>query len=222
MGTTSAPPVSHTSANPHLTDVPLEHLEAELCTWSANLAAAEYRWFALLAEFDRRLGWQQWECHSCVAWMAWQLGRDAIHRTQEAPRRPCPRRLITDRGTDATRPSVVLQRARDHSHDRACQPSEPGRHRARWHRRPSRTGRRRLPTIPATRRRRQAATTSHDARSTISTIAVTAARTRSTTCSWCAPTTATASTKAAGKLIGCRTVRWSSRSPTAESCPQAP
>jgi len=37
----------------------------------------EYRWFALLAEFDRRLGWQQWECHSCVAWMAWQLGLDA-------------------------------------------------------------------------------------------------------------------------------------------------
>jgi len=60
-----------------LTDVPLERLEAELCTWSANLAAAEYRWFALLAEFDRRLGWQQWECHSCVAWMAWQLGLDA-------------------------------------------------------------------------------------------------------------------------------------------------
>ncbi|MCY7300482.1 MAG: HNH endonuclease [Ilumatobacteraceae bacterium] len=65
------------SAPSHLADVPLERLEAELCTWSANFAAAEYRWFALLAEFDRRLGWQQWECHSCVAWMAWQLGLDA-------------------------------------------------------------------------------------------------------------------------------------------------
>ncbi len=65
------------SANPDLVDLPLERLEAELCTCSANLAAAEYRWFALLAEFDRRLGWQQWECHSCVAWMSWQLGLDA-------------------------------------------------------------------------------------------------------------------------------------------------
>ena len=68
---------AHTSTNSDLADVPLERLEAELCTWSANLAAAEYRWFALLAEFDRRLGWQQWECHSCVAWMSWQLGLDA-------------------------------------------------------------------------------------------------------------------------------------------------
>lgn len=59
--------VAHTDSD--LADLPLERLEAELCTWSANLAAAEYRWFALLAEFDRRHGWQQWECHSCVAWM---------------------------------------------------------------------------------------------------------------------------------------------------------
>ena len=51
-------------------------MEAELCTWSANLAAAEFRWFALLAEFDKRDGWQQWECHSCVSWMTWQLGLD--------------------------------------------------------------------------------------------------------------------------------------------------
>jgi hypothetical protein len=57
-------------------ELPLERLEAELCTWSANLAAAEFRWFALLAEFDKRDGWQQWECHSCVSWMTWQLGLD--------------------------------------------------------------------------------------------------------------------------------------------------
>lgn len=62
-----------------LAELPLERLEAELCTWSANLAAAEYRWFTLLAEFDRRHGWQQWECHSCIAWMRWQLSLD--HRT---------------------------------------------------------------------------------------------------------------------------------------------
>lgn len=69
---------SATSATHHddPAELPLERLEAELCTWSANLAAAEFRWFALLAEFDRRDGWQQWECHSCVSWMTWQLGLD--------------------------------------------------------------------------------------------------------------------------------------------------
>ena len=81
MDTTSAPLVGHIaviSDDPTaLAALPLERLEAELCAWSANLAAGEYRWFALLAEFDRRLGWQQWECHSCVAWMSWQLGLDA-------------------------------------------------------------------------------------------------------------------------------------------------
>ena len=87
MDTTAAPSVALIPPRPSrladqtdqtdLADVPLERLEAELCTWSANLAAAEFRWFALLAEFDRREGWQQWECHSCMFWMRWQLGLDA-------------------------------------------------------------------------------------------------------------------------------------------------
>lgn len=57
--------------------MPLERLEAELCTWSANMTAAEFRWFEMLAEFDRREGWQQWGASSCVAWMCWQLGLDS-------------------------------------------------------------------------------------------------------------------------------------------------
>ena len=60
-----------------LAAMPLEHLEAELCIWSANLTAAEFRWFELLAEFDRREGWQQWGASSCAAWMCWQLGLDS-------------------------------------------------------------------------------------------------------------------------------------------------
>lgn len=66
-----------TGAGPDPAEMPLERLEAELCIWSANLAAAEYRWFVLLAEFDRREGWQQWGCPSCAFWMCWQLGLDS-------------------------------------------------------------------------------------------------------------------------------------------------
>ncbi|MEQ1700295.1 MAG: HNH endonuclease signature motif containing protein [Ilumatobacteraceae bacterium] len=70
-------PVDSSVADPiDLTELPLERLEAELCSWSANLAAAEFRWMALLAEFDRREGWRQWECPSCVTWMCWQLSLD--------------------------------------------------------------------------------------------------------------------------------------------------
>lgn len=69
-----AAPVDLALAN--LAEVPLERLEAELCSWSANLAAAEFRWLALLAELDRREGWRQWECPSCVTWMCWQLSLD--------------------------------------------------------------------------------------------------------------------------------------------------
>lgn len=76
MSATSLPFTLSSTSSDDLAGLPLERLEAELCTWSANLAAAEFRWFALLAEFDRRDGWQQWECQSCVHWMTWQLGLD--------------------------------------------------------------------------------------------------------------------------------------------------
>ena len=76
MATTFRPSTLSTAHEEDPAELPLERLEAELCTWSANLAAAEFRWFALLAEFDKRDGWQQWECHSCVSWMTWQLGLD--------------------------------------------------------------------------------------------------------------------------------------------------
>ena len=63
MDTTAAPSVALIPPRPSrladqtdhdLADVPLERLEAELCTWSANLAAAEFRWFALLAELSEQ------------------------------------------------------------------------------------------------------------------------------------------------------------------------
>ncbi len=55
---------------------PLEWLEAEICQGAANLTAAEASWLALVAEFDRRRGWEVWECASCAAWLSWQVGLD--------------------------------------------------------------------------------------------------------------------------------------------------
>jgi hypothetical protein len=55
-------------------EVPLERLEAEICTLAGHLAAATCRWLLLVAEFDRREGWRGWEQASCAAWLSWKCG----------------------------------------------------------------------------------------------------------------------------------------------------
>jgi hypothetical protein len=71
----AAPPESFAVVTDYA-DVPLERLEAELCQGAANLTAAEHTWLLQLAEFDRRLGWEAWDCHSCAHWLTWQVGLD--------------------------------------------------------------------------------------------------------------------------------------------------
>jgi hypothetical protein len=56
--------------------MPLERLEAEITQLAGNLAAAECRWMVLIAEFDRRAGYEQWGCRSCSHWLSWQCGLD--------------------------------------------------------------------------------------------------------------------------------------------------
>ncbi|MGS0688952.1 DUF222 domain-containing protein, partial [Nakamurella sp. GG22] len=51
--------------------VPLEDLEAEICSLAAGLAASTGGWLRLIAEFDRRKGWAQWGIKSCAHWLAW-------------------------------------------------------------------------------------------------------------------------------------------------------
>ena len=46
----------------------------ELVDLSSRLAAAEARWLALLAEFDRREGWRADGQLSCVDWLVWRCG----------------------------------------------------------------------------------------------------------------------------------------------------
>jgi hypothetical protein len=39
-------------------DLPLGHLEREICELAAHVSAGMCRWLLLLGEFDRRRGWQ--------------------------------------------------------------------------------------------------------------------------------------------------------------------
>ena len=56
--------------------MPLERLEAEITQLAGHLAAAECRWMLLIAEFDRRAGYEQWGCRTCSHWLSWQCGLD--------------------------------------------------------------------------------------------------------------------------------------------------
>ncbi len=52
--------------------MPVEHLEARICELAGHMAAATCRYLLLVADFDAREGWAQWEMPSCAAWLAWK------------------------------------------------------------------------------------------------------------------------------------------------------
>jgi hypothetical protein len=54
--------------------LPLERLEAEITTLAGHLAAAECRWLLMVAEFDRREGYEQWGCWCTSQWLGWKCG----------------------------------------------------------------------------------------------------------------------------------------------------
>src|SRR5438874_9060258 len=55
-------------------EVPLERLEAQICEGAAHLAAGTGRWLLLVGEFDRRKGYERWECRSSAFWLNWHCG----------------------------------------------------------------------------------------------------------------------------------------------------
>ena len=65
--------------------MPLEQLEAEITELAGNLAAAECRWLLLIAEYDRRGGYEEWGCRTCAQWLSWHCGLD-IRAAQERVR----------------------------------------------------------------------------------------------------------------------------------------
>lgn len=58
------------SATP--TEVPLERLEARICELAGHLTAATCQFLLLIADFDARKGWADWEMPSCAAWLSWK------------------------------------------------------------------------------------------------------------------------------------------------------
>ena len=59
---------------PEIADVPTERLEAEICTLAGQIAVLECRWLLLVGEFDRRRGFDGWECRSTAHWLTWKCG----------------------------------------------------------------------------------------------------------------------------------------------------
>jgi hypothetical protein len=54
----------------------LEDLEARITELAGHLNAANYRWLALIAEFDRREGWTDGAFHSCAHWLNFKCSLD--------------------------------------------------------------------------------------------------------------------------------------------------
>src|SRR3954471_14172793 len=51
-----------------------DELEAEITSLASHLAAATCRWLLLVAEFDRRRGYERWEARSTAHWLNWRCG----------------------------------------------------------------------------------------------------------------------------------------------------
>jgi hypothetical protein len=51
-------------------------LVAAITELAGHLNAANCRWLALIAEFDRRKGWSDGATQSCAHWLNWQCGLD--------------------------------------------------------------------------------------------------------------------------------------------------
>ena len=65
--------------------IPLERLEAEITELAGYLTAAECRWILLIAEYDRRAGYEEWGCRTCAQWLSWHCGLD-LRAAQERVR----------------------------------------------------------------------------------------------------------------------------------------
>ncbi len=59
-----------------------ERLEADICQLAADLAAGTARWLDMVAEYDRRKTWEQWECRSMAYWLAGHIGMSLITARQ--------------------------------------------------------------------------------------------------------------------------------------------
>jgi hypothetical protein len=75
-----------------------ERLEAEICTLAGQLAVMECRWLLLVGEFDRRRGFDGWECRSTAHWLTWKfaMGSRTAHEKVRIARRLDELPLVTE------------------------------------------------------------------------------------------------------------------------------
>ena len=57
-----------------LAAVPIETVEARVCTLAGHLASATCRWLLLVGDFDAREGWAGPGMRSCAQWLSWRCG----------------------------------------------------------------------------------------------------------------------------------------------------
>ena len=53
-----------------LPELPMERLEARICELAGHLTASTCQFLLLIADFDARKGWADWEMPSCAAWLS--------------------------------------------------------------------------------------------------------------------------------------------------------
>src|SRR5580692_7679592 len=77
---------------------PLERLEARICERAGHLTAATCQFLLLMADFDERRGWADWEMASCAAWLSWKCqiapgtAREQVRVARSLAERPLIRR----------------------------------------------------------------------------------------------------------------------------------
>ena len=60
--------------NEAISSVPTPDLIDQITELAGHLNAANARWLALIAEFDRREAWAEWGVKSCAHWLNWKCG----------------------------------------------------------------------------------------------------------------------------------------------------
>ncbi|MEN8145062.1 MAG: DUF222 domain-containing protein, partial [Gemmatimonadota bacterium] len=71
-----SPPASSSTRDPFDDADSLEELEEEITVLAAHIHAATHRLLVLIAEFDRRRGWELGGHRSCAHWLAFRTGFD--------------------------------------------------------------------------------------------------------------------------------------------------
>lgn len=57
-------------------------LEQHICSFAARISAATCVFLLAIAEYDRRRGWEKWECRSMVEWLAWHCRTSRVTAAQ--------------------------------------------------------------------------------------------------------------------------------------------